>query len=873
MLASPQYALEEEAIVPFKQKPPAAIKPSSPRELYQILPKRPFPSLWGHQERILDHYARAVNESKKDVALELPTGSGKTLVGLLIGEYQRRLSNARVVYLCPTRQLVNQTQARAMEYGIPTVRFVGSKTDYADVDLARFQRGDVIAITNYASIFNIKPGLDDPQIIVCDDAHAGENYVADQWSLKISAKGPDEPVFKALLAFFGDLINAEIRSTAGNALVRDVDLVPLPAYAQRLSQLQELFDQHCYKSKTDIKWSWIALRGHLAACAVYVSSTAFLVRPLIPPTHIHAPFAEALHRVYMSATLGEDGDLERVFGVSKIHRVYADDLRDANTGRRFIVFPGMMKEGGKERTMARLLEPNSRVLLVVSGGHRAAQKLGEQLETGGFRVLRADDIESNLDAFSKAEGSVALVLTNRYDGIDLAGDACRRMGIVGVPGALNLQELFLRERLGAHAVLRNRVRVRLTQAMGRCTRSPSDYALVCCIGRDLLRWCSTVSNSEGLAPELQAELEFGLRQSEGLDAQNADEVLDHFFTQTPEWAEQDAAIRTDASSIKRKPSDSSGALADAVEHEIRYVQSMWQEDFVAAHEQASAVSNILSNKPGLKPYRAFWEYLAAGAADAAHRASSDEAFKQTFLKHIETAARLIAGVRWLAALRFVNPSIMPTDGSPVGVDVIEGLLEEWGIRGGRFEQHLSSARDDITSTEAKAFQRGLAALGRMLGFRSKQHSGVGAPDGLWWTEDAHFYHFEAKSDGKPDAPVSYGTVRQALLHPQWVGSNDKELPPPRLSTIVIVSPRTTVQDKAAQIAGDTRHLASAEAQKLFEEAATVLNEVRARAIGLDEETLREQIIDAYGRRGLTGEALRQRIACTLLRSMPQVVTP
>ena len=73
--------------------------------------------LWGHQEKLLDTYH--VNHlNKPDVALELPTGSGKTLVGLLIAEYRRRSKHERVVYLCPTRQLCKQVAAHATSYGI-----------------------------------------------------------------------------------------------------------------------------------------------------------------------------------------------------------------------------------------------------------------------------------------------------------------------------------------------------------------------------------------------------------------------------------------------------------------------------------------------------------------------------------------------------------------------------------------------------------------------------------------------------------------------------------------------------------------------------------------------------------------------------------
>jgi len=315
----------------------------------------------------LDNYARAATDkNRKDFALELGTGSGKTLVGLLIGEYHRRDSDSRVVYLCSTNQLVYQTTARAKEYGVPAIPFVGTKKNYVEADLASFQRGASIAITSYAGLFNAGPGLNDPEVIICDDAHAGESYVAAMWSLRVTASGTDKPIFQALLNFFGDLVKPEMRHVHGSGSSRDVDLIPLPTYADRLNQLQALLDVHCFKKETrsDVKFPWIAIKGHLSACCIYVSPGAFLIRPLIPPTYAHAPFADARHRVYMSATLGEDGDLERMYGVGRIQRIYSDDVREANTGRRLILFPGMMTPEGHNAVEERALEKDHRVLLV-----------------------------------------------------------------------------------------------------------------------------------------------------------------------------------------------------------------------------------------------------------------------------------------------------------------------------------------------------------------------------------------------------------------------------------------------------------------------------------------------------------------------------
>jgi len=91
----------------FKKTPPPAFVPDSPEQLFLDLPRRKIPDVLPHQREIMRAYvAEAVDAP--DVALQLPTGSGKTLVGLLIAEWRRRKNQERVVYLCPTNQLVNQ---------------------------------------------------------------------------------------------------------------------------------------------------------------------------------------------------------------------------------------------------------------------------------------------------------------------------------------------------------------------------------------------------------------------------------------------------------------------------------------------------------------------------------------------------------------------------------------------------------------------------------------------------------------------------------------------------------------------------------------------------------------------------------------------
>ncbi|PYV78347.1 MAG: hypothetical protein DMG96_08190 [Acidobacteria bacterium] len=106
----------------FKKTGPKRSVSESPDELLRDLPRRKIPDVLPHQREVMRNYAEAALDAS-DVALQLPTGSGKTVVGLLIAEWRRRRNQERVVYLCTTKQLVNQVIEQAEEkYGLKVAR-------------------------------------------------------------------------------------------------------------------------------------------------------------------------------------------------------------------------------------------------------------------------------------------------------------------------------------------------------------------------------------------------------------------------------------------------------------------------------------------------------------------------------------------------------------------------------------------------------------------------------------------------------------------------------------------------------------------------------------------------------------------------------
>ena len=97
---------------------------NTPQEMYDDYKTRTIEGVYDYQSRMIDSYMEDSVFNRKDVGLELPTGTGKTLIGMLIGEFRRRKFNEKILYLCPTKQLVYQTVINSKyKFGIRAIPF------------------------------------------------------------------------------------------------------------------------------------------------------------------------------------------------------------------------------------------------------------------------------------------------------------------------------------------------------------------------------------------------------------------------------------------------------------------------------------------------------------------------------------------------------------------------------------------------------------------------------------------------------------------------------------------------------------------------------------------------------------------------------
>ncbi|MCZ2404467.1 DEAD/DEAH box helicase [Paenarthrobacter sp. Z7-10] len=322
---------------------------ANPEALFGDLPKLPqrVAPLWGHQTDQLRTYFDKHKETA-DVALELPTGSGKTLVGMLIAEWRRRHLRQRTVYACPTVQLAKQAAEKAENQGIRVSLLIGGVKEWDSRLLHSYEAGDSIAVTTYSTIFNSNPKISDAQTLVFDDAHAAENYVAGAWSITVDR---EESLFDGIVEVLRPSLEKHLiarlsGSHGGSKGDTDVHLVPPSAVLRHEAELETAFRGALTEGPR--KYALSMVSGQLAACCLYISGRSILIRPMVPPTLDHGAFSGAVQRIYLSATLGGSAEIERSFGRAKIARIpVPDEWNRSGGGRRFFVFPELADRTGE----------------------------------------------------------------------------------------------------------------------------------------------------------------------------------------------------------------------------------------------------------------------------------------------------------------------------------------------------------------------------------------------------------------------------------------------------------------------------------------------------------------------------------------------
>jgi replicative superfamily II helicase len=748
-------------MVDFKKLREAKAKPKpiNPRDIFNALPKPAgINDLYASQAEVLD--AWFPRRAEKDVVIKLHTGGGKTLVALLMAQSVMNETGEPVLYLAPTNQLVEQALAKSNQYGIAALPY--TKGEDLPVD---FYDGKAVLVGTYETLFNgrskfgvrgsgqeaVKVGA-----TVLDDAHVALSSVREAFTLNVSAKDKDH---KAVYTELADRFRPAFKQVGRSGLFADIingldfGVIEVPSWSWH-DKHDEVRQYLSGKVNAIDRFVWPFLRDNLGVCHCLFSKSSVSITPLFPPVDMLPTFDDAHRRIYMSATIADDSEIVRTFGAS--HDAISKPITStslAGVGERMILVPGLMKLSTPILPMVKDIATKiaaKRLGVAVLVPSRAAAK--EWTDVAEFPEKTAE-VSEKVAAMQAGDSYGPLVLANRYDGIDLAGNACRFLIMDNLPQGTSNYDVF-RMSVVAGAAVNSLLAQRIEQGIGRGTRGGADFCVVMLIGTKLVGWIGRKKNLDFLTASARVQLKMGQEVSEAVTTpKEVGETILKCLQRDPDWVAYHASELADAAHAP--PIDQVAIKVAAVERKAFKLQRLGQ------YEKALIAIEKLMGDGALAADAQRRAWLAACAARIAYQMDDDDKGQK-----LQTTAFSVNNDHSPPRKR---PAYVARPAPGKQSAAIVKRLANYDQRAAILADFDEAMSDLVPEASTSRYEEALAALGAFLGFDAerpeKTHSS--GPDVLWRTEADFDFVIEAKSNKVEKNPLYKNDHAQLLEAEHW----------------------------------------------------------------------------------------------------------
>jgi hypothetical protein len=655
--------------------------------------------LWSWQEEVLGDLARV----EGDAAVELPTGAGKTLIGLLVAERYRRTEGGRVAYVAGNKQLAQQVERGAKELAFPVVRFEGAKEGWDPAAVRDYNFGQALGVMNYWNYFNAAPGVEPADKLILDDVHLLEGPLRDMFTVTISRSSPLlDIVLRRILercpyyARVDDLLN-EVSVT------KPPEMLAFPDSADLAEEIRDLLDVALVEGSPNW-WSWQNIRDQLEVCCWLVSGRGVTFTPYIPPTQTLEHFRDPSSRLYLSATIGTVDDLQRRLGAPPMELLTSSV--SPMQGERLVVIrnnPEPLDEAALVDELKPLLEEQKKALWLCARKDTASNLHDALVFSGLEGSVRLLEGDNAADESFAGEEAGQLVAAGRYDGMDFPGDACRLEVVPEVPVATSDLEEFVSAFLRDAPFAQARFGQRVAQALGRCNRTDDDRAVYVLTDPEFLGRFGQRRIIDAIPGHAREDVFMAaVRADEGFAA-GLEEARRFLAGSSPD-------------PVSCPERGASGTLPPTAVDEVEGTLAMWNGGYREAADQFDRVAHELTTDG---EYRGFWLgmrglalKMAADLGDKKAGALSQRAFR----------AAVAAGVRntFFTRLR-LSVARIEGDGSTAVLDGDDDLFSAWdklidrhGTAGTRFERWTETLLEELKSPDHDTVARAIARVGSEL---------------------------------------------------------------------------------------------------------------------------------------------------------------
>lgn len=718
-----------------------------PRKIFTTLVRNPrfkFPS--ANQGEVLDKWFDV--RARRDNTIKMNTGSGKMLVGLLALQSSLNEGIGPALYVVPDNYLLHQVLAEARDLGIVA-------TD--DANSTAYLSGQAILVVNIhklvngRSVFGVGERRKQIGAVVVDDAHACLASVDDQFSISLRN---DHPVYAELLAIFEEDLKAQ--SELGIVELKGQDpqsimLVPFWSWYDKRDRVLECL--HRNRESEGLLFNWPLLKEVIPYCQCVFGGRELEIAPRCTPIERIASFDHAKRRIYMTATLADDGVLVTKFQADPI--AVAEPVKPKGVGEigdRMIVVPQEINDQITDDDVKGLAVDIARtknVTVIVPSERRA-----EYWQDVASQTLRSENIAAGIDRLKSGIHVGITVLINRYDGVDLPDEACRLLIIDGLPEFLGLSDRIEASVLEGTEVELLRQIQRVEQGMGRGVRSSEDRCAVLLLGSRLAQKVNQPNAREMFTPATLTQLDLGrevTQQVKGKPVSELRPLLDLCIEGNREWWSVGRSRLAHAAEGKKS------SVGPAVILQRAAFDSITNSQFKPAEAKLQEAVNGETD-------RAVRGYLMQQLAEIVHYTDAVTA-QATLLSAVGYNRRVIKPLAGIAHVKIKAPTVQ--------AGACRAFIEKRFVDPNGLILFANALADDLRWDKAATdkFEAAVRDLGHLVGFGSQRPDKEyrdGGPDNLWAVGGLHFLVIECKSGVDNDGRlISKDHCNQLLGSVSW----------------------------------------------------------------------------------------------------------
>jgi hypothetical protein len=709
------------------------------------------------QEQVLSQWFG--QRTRPDTIIKMNTGTGKTLVGLMMLQSSLNEGLGPALYLCPDKYLVKQVLDQAKQFGVNCAAFSDTSRDIP----AEFLNGEAILVTNIKkffngkSVFGVKGGPRPPAdvgTLLLDDAHTCVEQIRSQFTIVL---GSQHPAFSKILALFSSGLKQQRPGTYVEICDGDYSkFLPVPYWSWLESQEAVITILSEHREDDELLFTWPLLKDILPICDCVISGSKLQIAARVTQPHTLPSFGAAKRKMYLSATLLDDSQLARDLGVSVdniVSQIKPNEFDDL--GERLILIPADVDHalGSKFATgVASASTKINRVVIVPTG------KEAEAWKAAGAVPVLAENIEAALEPLRTSTGSF-LVLISKYDGIDLPDNACRFLALDGLPRGATLSDWYMQSALEGTPMINAKIAQKIEQGLGRATRGKSDYCVVLLVGNDLVSFIRNKKNRTNLSPGTNAQLELGLAITKELrDSSDKENYTTNLVHEINRCLRRDEERKTayrafieNARNSQPEKGANSAALEAAV-MEYNAARFFLQKDYVACELETKK----LIDRTGLNNKERGW-FMQLGAAYLYQR---DKPRALSMQKK---------------AFDLNNSLLLPPEG--VQYHKMADRKETQARAALSFLTEFDNANEMVIrvhsicdrlvfGVESELFEQALDDVARVIGIsssRPEKTTGRG-PDCLWLGPDGTFLVIEAKDEVELGRTELHKSETEQLIH-------------------------------------------------------------------------------------------------------------